>query len=639
MRQGTKWRLRAAAALLTLAATTAVSAAPPVFTGDVTDYGRNRWRTHYSPSEPEYPMADGAQAIWEVPLGLSRSQPLVVRRDWNGTGRPETRIFHIAGDRLWALNGEMIPSPRAPGQSVEAYRDQLRREGFILWDTPAASLCTNQALLAKDDLLNQACSLQGPSTIARPFASSQAAYAKGVTPADDVIYAGFGHPASVVAIRPTDGKMLGGFIVETNGDRGIVGAPLVFPGDKVVIGTTNGDGFILKGLASGTVSPRVLWIGGRISFSPVPLGETGFLIASDARYTPEIGTHGYMMAYGLGTGAGDEFSPRWAAAVKTDAGIPGEAAIDDQTVYFADKYGKLYALRLDTGEPLWCRQFPGLGPCQPGRAGQPAFINNGPGVDENQVYFVFRNNQGPNVGGGQVIAINKATGQVAWSRAMEFDGNTAPVPMAHVVLVGDTGGYVRAYDKATGQPVNYGGYPLKLSSEPYRSGDQGERWWEPIGGTATQMTVAAGLMLVGVNSTSEERTVLKAYRLHPLINLKLVYLDTPATADANGFNATVKAVCVGCTETLTTSISLTIGGYQLPRRAVTFRAENGYTAAVSWNSGPQPPGSVVPVVATIDPDNAVAEADKNDNTLSATVTILMPAETGPDDGWGSTLTH
>jgi|GEM_PF-5742570 len=407
------------------------TASPPVATQEVTDFGRNRWRTHYSPSEPEYPRANNARPVWEVPLGLSRSQPLVIRRDFDGNGTEDTHVFHIAGDKLWALRGDMLPPERRPAQSVEDYRAQLQREGFIRWSTPAEALCASPDLLARDELLASKCRRVGQREEKRPFASSQAAYVKGARPSNDLIYVGFGHPAAVVAIRALDGKVMGGYIIDPDGDRGIVGAPLVFDGDTVVIGTTSGDAFIIRGMASGVTSHRRYYIGGRISFSPVPLGEGGFLLATDARSAPGLGTHGYMMAYSLPVGGAREFDPKWPAAVVTPAGIPGEAAVDGTSVYFADKFGKLYALRLDTGEMLWCRQYPDMGSCRSGGNPTPAFINSGPGIDENNVYFVFRNNKGPNVGAGHVVALDKRTGGLVWERTMEAKGNTAPVPVGY----------------------------------------------------------------------------------------------------------------------------------------------------------------------------------------------------------------
>lgn len=210
--------------------------------------------------------------------------------------------------------------------------------------------------------------------------------------------------------------------------------------------------------------------------------------------------------------------------------------------------------------------------------------------------------------------------------------------MGHVLLVGDSGGYVRAYDKANGEEITYGGYPLRLSTEPYREGDQGEQWWEPIGGTATQMTVAAGMMLVGVNSESEERTVLKAYKLYRMPDLTLRYLNVPASASASGFNAQVRALCNGCADPITTSVSLTINGVELPRQPVTFRSDYGWTAVLSWPSGPVPEGATVDVVATIDPDDAIYESDETNNSLRATVNIPVMPGGQNGDNWGSKLT-
>lgn len=626
------------AAVILIALSLVSTASPPIFTDDVTDFGRTPWRTHYTPTEPEYPRARDARPAWEVPLGLSRSQPLVVKRQVTRDG-PEVTIYHIAGDRLWALNGDMTPRARQPGESVEAYRAHLAATGFIRWSTPAESLCTSSGLTDGDPLLEMKCLRLEPRKEQRPFASSHVTYMKANRPANDILYVGFGHPASVVAIRAADGQMLGGYIVDAVGDRGIVGAPLLFPDDTVVIGTTSGEAYIIKGLATGRASVRGLRIGGRISFSPVPVGTSAFLMAADARHDQQHGTHGYMMAYSLASPGIREFQPRWPAAVVTPAGIPGEAAIDAGSVYFADKFGRLYALRLDNGELLWCRQYPTMGACTAGGDSQPGFINNGPGVDEDRVYFVFRNSEGPNRGNGHVVAIHKATGELVWRQPMSFRGNTAPVPMGNIVIVGDTGGYVRAFDKRTGAPVTQGGYPLQLSDEPYKEGSQGEKWWEPIGGTATQMTVAAGMMLVGVNSETEERTVLRAFRLYRMPDLVLELLDTPPYATGSGFTARVRAACKDCGAPVTTTVSLRVSGAELPRQLVTFRPENNWAVTLTWHSGPVRPGSAVQVLATVDPENLVDEADETNNSLRATVWITAPAGPLDDDGWGSRLTN
>jgi outer membrane protein assembly factor BamB len=373
-------RFRLAAAALAFVTASSIAAASPLPSIDVTDYGRTRFRTHYTPQEPEYPLLKGARAVWEVPLGISRSQPLVIARDWNGDGRPEVRIFHVAGDMLWALNGEITPAARPDGLSAEEYRRQLRDEGFILWSLGSGSVCTDKPLLAGDELLRLRCQRMGARREERPFASSQASYVQGPTPDQDVIYVGYGHPASVAAIRAVDGKLLGAFVVDTDGDRGIVAAPLPFSGDRVVIGTTYGEVYLVRGLTTGVASVRGVRIGGRISSSPVPVGEHSFIIASDARHEENWGTHGYLIAITLGQGATGlhPFRPSWPAAILTQAGIPGEVAIDSRTIYMADKYGKLYALALDTGQLLWCRQFPVLNACQPGQTAVTGFINMNP---------------------------------------------------------------------------------------------------------------------------------------------------------------------------------------------------------------------------------------------------------------------
>lgn len=368
-------RYRIVSTGLSLLLATAVATAAPAPGDDVTDYGRNRWRTHNTPQEPEFPLFNGVAPVWEVPLGISRSQPLVVSRDWNGDGVPEVRLFHVAGDTLWALDGSVTPSPRPQWMSAEDYRENLRGEGFVLWSTTAASVCADPSLLERDELLRLKCLNIGIRKEARPFSSSQASFLPGPTPDQDVVYVGYGHPASVAAIRAKDGKVLGAFIVDHDGDRGIVTAPLPYHQDTVVIGTTSGEAYVIRGLSSGTAMARGVQIGGRISSSPVPVGDHSFIIASDARYEENVGTHGYLMAMSLGQGALGlhPFRPTWHAAVLTQSGIPGEVAIDARTIYMADKHGKLYALSLDTGQLFWCRQFPAMNACT-GSSGTPGFI-------------------------------------------------------------------------------------------------------------------------------------------------------------------------------------------------------------------------------------------------------------------------
>lgn len=189
-----------------------------------------------------------------------------------------------------------------------------------------------------------------------------------------------------------------------------------------------------------------------------------------------------------------------------------------------------------------------------------------------------------------------------------------------------------------GAVLLYIGYPLRLTEIPYREGDQGERWWEPVGGTATQMTVSHGLMLVGVNSRVEEETVLKAFRLFRLPDLYLQILDTPASAGEEGFTAVVRPACTGCETTITTSLKLTIGGITLPPRKVTF-GPGIDPGTFLFESGPMRTGATVEVVATIDPEDLIAESNEANNTLRSTVLIVDTACCAqPGSRWGSKLT-
>lgn len=118
----------------------------------------------------------------------------------------------------------------------------------------------------------------------------------------------------------------------------------------------------------------------------------------------------------------------------------------------------------------------------------------------------------------------------------------------------------------------------------------------------------------------------------------LQLLDTPNAAPADGFPAKVTARCQNCTAAITTTISLKVDGYELPRKRVTFDAEHGWSVQVQWASGPQAEGADLPVVAVLDPENRVEESDKSNNILRSTVHILMPSEPQNPDRWGSKLT-
>lgn len=455
-------------------------------TRDVTDYGRTPDRNHFTAEEPGYPLC----MLWSRALGKSRSQPVVVQADMNADGVGETRIYHLAGDSLWALDDA----------------------GNVIWR----------------------------QRVQDGYSASHPAYWRAADPSQDVIYAGTGKP-SLIAVRATDGEVLGELMLPPSDgyndctgtpvrdfapDYGVVTAPLVYPDGTVVLGTTDGEVWVVRGLADGSPVASRICLGGRISSSPVPVGDRAFIIASDGRVAGGAGSYGYVMAFWRSGSGHTDFEPRWPEPVFTPAGVPGEVAVDGTLIYFADKRGTIYAASLDDGRIMWHRATDG-------------FINMGPGVDIEHVYFALRDPGGS--GHGSLVALRKRSGVEAWSVPLPGDGNTAPVPLRRpgraLVLVGDTEAHITGWQAGEGPaapspfaiplacaalaPEARGGgdlppvsHDLVLTDDPYRS----DRWWDPINGAGTQMVIGYDLMLLGVNANADGASVLQAYRLLPAVN-------------------------------------------------------------------------------------------------------------------------
>lgn len=485
---------------------------------DVTDYGRTPQRNHYTAEEPGYPLC----LLLKLPLGQSRSQPLIVRRDVDGDGREELRIYHMMGDSLFAFDGgQLNPSPPDPALDREQQIARWQAEGFI----------------------------KARIRLQPGYSASQLAYWRSSRPGGDLVVAGTGQRAVVVLragdLAPVQPPVTipepadpyadcNGQVIRTFRDHGIVAAPLLLadphnPGQPlVVIGTTEGEVWIIRGVGrSPQVSRRC--VGGRISSSPVPLGGAAFVIASDGRAEGGRAEFGYVMAYRVADPrTGEMIVPYWQEPLFTPRGVPGEVAIDMTQIYFADKGGVLYAAALETGIPVWA----------PARVD--GFINMGPGINADYAFFASRDPAG---GPGHLYAVRKRTGEVVtgYTATLPGGGNTAPVPLAALgpglapglVLVGDTAGHVTGW--RDGQPAEFaipaacqdlagrrGDLPpvaadLRLTDQPYRAGE----FWDPINGTGTQMVVAYDLMLLGVNSYRPEDNGLQVYRLLPAVNFRL----------------------------------------------------------------------------------------------------------------------
>lgn len=159
--------------------------------------------------------------------------------------------------------------------------------------------------------------------------------------------------------------------------------------------------------------------------------------------------------------------------------------LDTKTVLVATADGRVHAINLDDGTPLWSRRMSSAqGASDIERI---ADIDATPVLDNNRLYVTSYSGQliAVDLSGrqlmfvkekdynsikpvavdnsqlytstldGDVIALDKLTGNVAWqSDALRFRGLSNAVSMGNYVLVGDALGYLHLFDKATGKLID-----------------------------------------------------------------------------------------------------------------------------------------------------------------------------------------
>lgn len=159
--------------------------------------------------------------------------------------------------------------------------------------------------------------------------------------------------------------------------------------------------------------------------------------------------------------------------------------LDAKTVMVATADGRVHALNLDDGTPLWSRRMSNAqGASDIERL---ADIDATPVLSDNMLYVTSYSGQlvAVDLGSrqlafvkekdynsikpvavdarqlytttldGNVVALDKLTGTVAWqSDALRFRGLSNAVAVGNYVLVGDALGYLHVFDKAAGKIVN-----------------------------------------------------------------------------------------------------------------------------------------------------------------------------------------
>lgn len=462
---------------------------------DVTHFGGDAYRNHFSNEG----FGTGMCAAWAVDLGRSSSQPLMV----------DGRIYHMAGDSLWALRADRtLP--------VELPTDEIQKE-LVIW--------------RKEGL--QTVPPDGPSTDSSPVYVDETVTFVDGTVFKGLVYAITGpvpgtNERSLVVVAAQTGELLGRVMLPP---VEFISSPLVLPGDIAVFGSTDGYLWAVQGAATAfSADPEITpprFVGGVISGSFVPVGHNKFLVGFDA-----LNGHGGVMLYGL------DLKPRWLnpdgtpAFFTTPNGVNASfaAALND-LVYFSDRTGRFYAINTQTGTEVWSGSIPGT---------THNYVNNSPAVDNLHVYFTVRRSDGK----GKIVAFSRqgsGSKEPLWTATLPGEGTTAPLIWGpgDAVLVGDTSGRVTAWraprpgePEGVGQPVPFatqlscnevghlesfwgtiGGTgretltnELRMVDSPFRAGT----WWAQGSGASTELTFAHGHLLAGANGTDQD--VFMAFR-------------------------------------------------------------------------------------------------------------------------------
>lgn len=454
------------AALVVWPTLTRAEVARPVGPGDWWTRGRDEYRQHRT-DESLGPL--GAFEAWSVDLGLSASQPLYVGG----------KIYHLAGNSLW----EVDPSQFVGGKP--ATRELVRN-------------------------------VNGEEANWRP-SSSSLTFAQ-LPDGRKLLYYGTGDNRVCATHLSTAATSC----VQLGGQEPIVGSPLVLattvPGlgvvDLVVLGDKAGGLWVIQGLASNRwTAYRYPVSSAWITASATSVGPLDFIWAAD----------------GLGSSAGNGKLGRMTIIPSADLkhppqlkevwqkimpnGIADGFAVEGRYAYFADTRGNLYRVSIDDGS---YNQIPPPGP---------RFANSMAAIGPKHVFFSIRNvgsQRSSRTLPGELVAVDKATWQVAWRAPLPAPANTDPLvwPDQGVVMVGDTKGVIHSFDMETGQPREFARQPGQMINGKYvclpivqqsllRPGEkpyEAPHAYQQLNGAGTDLTLASGstgkpLLLAGVNAT------------------------------------------------------------------------------------------------------------------------------------------
>ncbi|PZE20522.1 PQQ-binding-like beta-propeller repeat protein [Paenibacillus xerothermodurans] len=167
-----------------------------------------------------------------------------------------------------------------------------------------------------------------------------------------------------------------------------------------------------------------------LTSSPAIVRDTVFIGTRDENDTKE----NTVLALDLVTGR-----EKWKFAA--DAQVQASPAVVDGIVYASTIRGTLYALDADTGNKLWEKT---VGAGEVNRA----WMYYSPTVEDGIVYQAYSSMRG-----GEMMALNAATGETVWTAKLAggWITESSPVVKDGKVFVGADGGYLIAIDAKTGK--------------------------------------------------------------------------------------------------------------------------------------------------------------------------------------------
>jgi outer membrane protein assembly factor BamB len=168
---------------------------------------------------------------------------------------------------------------------------------------------------------------------------------------------------------------------------------------------------------------------------------TGAALAGDTIYTG--GSAGYVHAFDAATGA-----TRWTVKITDDTEFPASVTVDHGVVYAATccsntKVSHLFALRADTGATIWSRTFAGS-------IATPTPVDSqgaAPAAASTEVIVPWVGSSPPF---GGLYALRASNGATLWHTDTPGKPYSNPVIVGNSVFMATDGGYVVAYNAATG---------------------------------------------------------------------------------------------------------------------------------------------------------------------------------------------